>query len=260
MPEIRLLQKEVKQALRTYRLLILAGVFFFFAFLDPFMNRFVLPLILEAQFPELPSEMLGSFLVNTQRANIRVYLGDLFEIGTLAVAFTLSGLTAGEIREKTLVFSVCSGMRLADIVTAKMLVYSVILMALTVAATLTNALYAGLLFSFEITSLAAILKAGLLQGLYFIYLLAALAFFGTLVPRPIPTALLGLACVYLPAVLGNLFHIARFLPGALLTEAATLTWMSNAQYLPGLVVTVACILLFWLAAILRLRHLELAKG
>jgi ABC-2 type transport system permease protein len=260
MLDLSLLKKEFRQSIRTYRILILAGVFFFFAFLDPFMNRYLLPLILAGQFPELPSEMLEGFLINTQRANIRAYMGDLFEIGTLAVAFTLSGLLAAEIRDRTLIFSVCSGKRLSQVATAKLLVYGALLMLLSIAATGVNALYAGLLFSFEITSFAPILKAGILEGLFFIYLLSALLLFGALVPRPIPAALLGLAMAYVPSLLGGLLNIERFLPDALLSEASLLTWMSNGSYLPGLIVSLACILLFWLGSILVLRHRELSRG
>ena len=184
-----LIKKEWTQSIRTYRLLIVAIVFGFFALLDPFMNRFALPLVIKSQFPGLPEDMLAEFLVSTQRANIQAYLGDLFEIGTLAVCFTLGSLIAGEIREKTLIFSVCSNKRLSSVVTAKLLVYGLMLLVLSILATGLNALYAGLLFSFEITSLWVILKPGLLVGLYMLYLLSALLSFGSLLAKPIPTAL-----------------------------------------------------------------------
>lgn len=255
-----LLQKEWTGGLRTHRFLILGAVFLFFAVFTPFMNRYALPALLAQQFPGMPAETMEAMLVSTQRANIRGYLGDLFELGSLAVAFTLAGLMAGELRARTLVFSVTSNKRFCAIVTAKFIVYGGFMLVLSVVSVFANWFYAGLLYSFEITSLAAVLRAGLLQGAFFVHVVAALLLFGSLIARPIPVGLIGLGVMYAPLFLGGLFHIERFLPTALLTEAQNLTWVSSGAFLPGAVTAAGLTVLCLLCAVWALSGRELARG
>ena len=88
------LQKEIRYALRSGRILILFASLLFLALLTPIMLKVVLPQVLGGEVNDL--------VMMTQRDCIRSYLGDVFEIGGIVIAFTLCGLTACELQGDTL--------------------------------------------------------------------------------------------------------------------------------------------------------------
>ena len=99
----RELIKELRYALRSGRFLILAVGFAFFSMLTPVMMKLVLPGVMKSQMPGMTDEAMTQMFKMTQLGCIQSYMGDVFEIGTMLVAFTLCGLMAQEIKDNTLV-------------------------------------------------------------------------------------------------------------------------------------------------------------
>ena len=253
------LKKDFRDGIRNYRFLIIFAGFMFFALLTPIMNKLVLPELLKSQFPGMGEEALNSMLVTTQIENIRGYMGDIFEIGMIIVAFTFCGAIAMELKEYTLILPVCSGKRYSEIILSKILVFGLSLIIVTTAAIFSNYLYSGILFGFEINGVLPVLKAGLLQGLYMIFILSVLVFLGTLLRNQIIVGLLTLIIAYFSRLFGNLLDINEFTPSGLLIEAEKLTTGSE----PGLYICVAITLgitaLLTMAAIAKLRKTDLTK-
>jgi hypothetical protein len=104
-------------------------------------------------------------LITTQVANIRGYMGSVYQISTLIIAFTLSGIIAQEISGKTLILPVCTGKRYDEMLLAKGSVYGGFLLLVTTLSALVNYGYAGALFGFDLPSVLPALRAGALQGL-----------------------------------------------------------------------------------------------
>lgn len=246
--------KEFRYGLRQSRFLILAAVFLFFALSAPVMMKVILPAILKSQFQN--SDALKGLMEVSQIGCMCSYMGDVFEIGTIAVAFTLCGIMGQEIKDRTLVLPVCSGKRFGDIVTAKMLVFGAALVLILTMALVADYLYAGLFMGFDVRSIWTVVRSGLLEGLYMVYILSCLVLFGTLIGKSVAAGVVTLAVAYGSYFIGNLLAIGRFLPSGLLTQASALSTLSDTIYIT-LSITAVLIMVNCALSVALLRRMEL---
>lgn len=247
--------KELRYALRSGRVLILLASFLFFALLTPVMLKVVLPKVLSGQSTGEATQVIGGLTDMTQLDAVRNYMDDVFQIGTLIVAFTLCGLTSSEIRAHTWVLPLCAGKRFGWMIGAKLLVFGVLLMLTPILALLADYGYSGLLFGFEI-GIWPIFYGGLLQGIYMVFLLACLILWGVLSKKPIPTGFLTLATAYGIHFIGSLFGVLMWTPSGLLEEAVKLTPTVTPAPLMPLAVTLLLVAAMTAFALSRLRHME----
>lgn len=247
--------KEIRYGVRNSRFLILMAAFAFFAVLTPVMMKVILPMMLKSQFPGMTEQTLVEMVDMTQLGCIRSYMGDVFEIGSIIVAFTLCGLIAQEIKDNTLVLPLCAGKQFDSLVGAKMIVFGTLLVLVPVLSLLINYAYAGLLFSFEI-GIVPVIRGGLLQGAYLVFLLACLVMWGAILKKPIATGFASLATVYGLHFAGSAFSMNAFLPSGLLEQAQQLAVVPAASLPQTLVMTTGIILLFLAVTLFRLTHME----
>ena len=146
------IKKELLEGSRAYKFLIIFAVFVFFALMDPILNKMVLPEVLKSQFNNIGNDMLNQMLVTSQRDCVRGYLTDAFQIATLVVVLSLSSLVAGEIKNKTFIFPICSKNDFATLIISKMVVYGTYLILVATTCTLIDYAYAGALFGWESSS------------------------------------------------------------------------------------------------------------
>lgn len=252
---IREILKEIKYGLRNSRFLILAASFLFFAVLTPVMMKVILPEVLKGQFPHMSEQELSGMISMTQLDAIRSYMGDVFEVGSVIVAFTLCGLLAQEIKDNTLVMPLCSGKRFGVIFGAKMLVFGAALTLALSISLLVNFAYSGLLFSFDI-GIMPIIRSGLLQGIFMVFLLSGLMMWGALIKKPIAAGFMTLATVYGLHITANAFNFQEYVPSGLLTEALKLSETPADSLIKTLFMTGAIILLFAITTVLRLKKME----
>ena len=161
------IRKEFLYSMRNSRFLIIAAAFLFLGLLTPIMLKVILPMIFSSQFPGMDESMIEQMVDMSQRGSLQGFFNDLFEMGTIIAVFTLCGLLAQELKDNTLVIPLCSGKSFSHIVSAKMIVFSIIVTASTTAAASVSYLYSGLLFDFDIGYLP-LLQASLLHSLYLI--------------------------------------------------------------------------------------------
>lgn len=254
------IRKEILEGIRNYRFLILFVGFLFFAILDPILNKFVLPGVLKSQMNGITDDAIKQMLVSSQIGVIRGYLGDVFEVITIIIVFTLSGVTAREISEKTLILPLCTGKRYGSLIISKLIVYGT---ALILAATLSALVcygYSGAMFGFDRTSITAVIFAGLLQGLFMVFILGMLIVIGAFVRKPIIAGLLTLIPAYGSGLIGNLFRIDRYLPSGLLTEGNLLAVMPSPAVIETILCTAAIIVLAVGFTLIRLSKMELSRG
>lgn len=249
------IKKELHFGIRSSKILILTVGFLFFAILTPVMTKVILPEILKSQFPGMSQDALGEMMDMTQRGCIRSYMGDVFEIGTIIVVFTLCGLMAQEIKDNTLVLPLCSGKRFGSITAAKMIVFGSVLLLAPTIALLIDYMYSGLLFSFEV-GIVPIIRGGLLQGTFMVFVLTGLIMFGTWIKRPIPTGFITLVFVYGLHFLGGIFNIHPYLPSGLLAEAQQLAVIPVSSLGQTLLLSIGIILLMTCVTIVRLKSME----
>jgi hypothetical protein len=247
--------KELRYGLRNGRFLILAAGFMFFAMLTPVMMKLVVPSVMQSQMPGLTPEMLSQMFQMSQLQCIQSYMGDVFEIGSVIVAFTLCGLLAQEIRDNTLVLPLCSGKRFIKIAGAKLAVFGSALVVILTAALAVDYAYAGLLFSFDIAFLP-IVRGGLLQGVYMVFLVASLIMWGAIIRKPIAAGFVTLGIAYGTSYLGSLLKISSYLPSGLLDSAMSLSAAPDPNMMRTLLTTIALIIAFMGITLIRLRHME----
>ncbi len=247
--------KEMRYGLRNGRFLILAAGFLFFAMLTPVMMKLVVPSVMQSQMPGLTPEVIRQMFQMTQIQCIQSYMGDVFEIGSVIVAFTLCGLLAQEIKDNTLVLPLCSGKRFMKIAGAKLLVFGTALVLILTAALAIDYAYAGLLFSFDIAFLP-IIRGGLLQGVYMVFLVASLLMWGAIIKKPIAAGFVTLGVAYGTSYIGSLLGISSYLPSGLLDAAMSLSAAPTSNMMQTLLITIALILAFMGITLFRLRHME----
>ncbi|NLM52309.1 MAG: hypothetical protein GX197_05760 [Firmicutes bacterium] len=246
--------KEIKYGLRNHIFLLLLAGFFFFALMAPIMAK-LLPQIVQSQFPHLPQEQINAMLNFSQAEIIRSFLGDVLEIVVIIVAFTLCGLLAQEIKEQTLVLPLCSGKSFAEIIGAKIIVFGVALYLISLLAVLINYLYAGMLFSFE-TGIGAVIRAGLLLGLFLNFVLVCLLMWGSMTQTPITAGIFSLITVYGQYGIAALFDLHAYFPSGLLVAANELTTDISVSLLLTIIITVVLCAVFCYITILRLKTRE----
>jgi ABC-type transport system involved in multi-copper enzyme maturation permease subunit len=243
MDTMQSIKKEIKYGIRSSRFLILAAGLFFFALLDPVMTKIVLPAIMQSQFPDIPAEMLAGMFSVSQAACVQTYMGDVFEIGTIIMVFTLCGVIAQELKEGTLIIPVCTGRRLGSIAFAKLIVFGVALTVIVTAALAADYVYAGVLMGFDIPSVLPVLKGGLLQSMYMVFLLSCLMLFGALIKKPIAAGILTLIVAYGSHFLGGALGIEQYMPTGLMSSASPLSAAADAALPVALAVTAAAVAL-----------------
>lgn len=247
--------KEARYALRSGRMMILLVSFLFFALLTPLMLKVVLPQVLGSQLERETTRGIESLMEMTQLGCIQSYMGDVFEIGTIIIAFTLCGLIASEIRDNTWVLPLCAGKRFGHMVGAKLLIFGVILILISIFALFTDYVYSGLLFGFEV-GIFSILYGGVLQGVYMLFLLSCLMMWGAFTKRPIPAGVLTLATSYGIHFVSSLFGIERWTPSGLLKHAIDLSpTVGTSMYIP-LSITILLVVSMTLITIALLRRME----
>lgn len=254
------IKRELLEGLRTYKFLIIAAVFMFFALLNPVMNKLVLPEILKSQFAEISGDMLNQMLITSQTDNVIGYLSDVFEVGSIVVVLILASLVSGELRTRSFILPISSGKSFHNLVISKLTVYGIFTILVAVAATLFDYLYAGILFGFDISGVLPVIRAGLLQGLFFVFAISMVITVGSFVKKPIVAGMLTLMLTYGTQILSGLFKIEKFTPAGLLKEAGMLAEKANPGIYVTLAITVALVAAFISIAIIRLNSTELANS
>lgn len=252
--------KEIKFGSRNSKFLILAAGLFFFALLDPVMTKVVLPAALKSQFPNMAADAFSALINTSQTASVKNYMGDVFEIGTIIVAFTLCGVVAQELKEKTMVLPVCSGKGFGGIVLAKFTVFGVVMLLLTATALLADYAYAGALMGFDQISWLTVLRSGLLQGLYMVFILSCLMAFGAFLKRPIAAGIATLAIAYGSSFIGDLLKITQYLPMGLMKEASLLSESASSSLAVTMLISAGLIAALCGLTVLRLKKMELNGG
>jgi hypothetical protein len=247
--------KELRYALRSGRVLILLASFLFFALLTPVMLKVVLPQLLSSRFAGDAPQDVSDMMNLTQFGCIQSYMGDVFELGSIIIAFTLCGLTASEIRGNTWVLPLCAGKRFGRMLFAKLLVFGALLTTVPVLALLADYAYSGFLFGFEV-GIVPILYGGLLQGIYMLFLLSCLLMWGAFMKKPIPAGFLTLATAYGIHFISSLLSVQEWTPSGLLLEAQSLTPAAASSLLVSLAVTILLIVLMAVLTLSRLRRME----
>lgn len=248
-------KKEWREALRSYRLLILAVGLLSFALLNPLLLK-LMPAILESQ--GLGSDLAG-LMDMSQREALRSYLDSLYEIGSLVAVLSLMGVLSGEFNKGTWVIPLTSGANVKDIYWAKLSVSGGILFVFSLAGSLIAYVYGAALFGPDFSSFFPALKAGGLYGVYFLFVASLILMAGSFFKKPSAAAFVSLAFLFLLPPVAGWFDLTKWLPFVLLSEADALSPLPSKTLLQGILHTFAWMAVFAFATLRRLETMEKAR-
>lgn len=247
--------KEIRYALRSRKALILFASFLFFAFLTPLMLKVILPMILSSQFGGEATKGIGDLTDMTQLDCIRNYINNVLQLGSIITSFTLCGLTAAELKDKTWVLPLCAGKRFGWVIGSKVIVFGTLMLFIPIIALIIDYIYSGFLFGFEI-GILPIIYGGFLQGTYMLFLISNLIMWGVLIRKPIGAGFMTLATVFGIDFIASLLNMQKWTPSGLLLEAQTLTTSFTLSSLLSFTLTTILILLIIILTLLKLKYLE----
>ena len=250
-----MIKKEYLYGIRNSKFLIIGFTFMFFALSVPVMVKVLLPSLLKSQFPGLSETDLAMMMDISQTGSLINYLKNTFEIGMILISFTLSGLIASELKENTLVLSICSGRKFAPILLSKYIVNAIFIVSISFIALSTTYYYSTILFENEVT-FSAIMKSALLESILLMFVVALILTIGTFTKKPIATGLFSVGLVYLLSLIGGLFKINKYVPTGLHIEANQFVSEFNNDTFITIAITIALIAVLLITSIKKLEFSE----
>lgn len=247
-------KKEILESIRTNKYLILFIGIVFWALLDPLMLK-LLPLLMKNYLPPDIAVMFSTF---TRDTAFQTFLNDLFQIGTLFIAFTLMGLLSNEVSLKKLVFPYSRGANPAGVVLAKYIHYTVTISLFILIAFLTNYFYINRLFTGGILSIGIVLKSSLLYILYYSVLLSILLYLSSLLKRGIIAGITVLVLGYTLSIFNQFKVVRAYLPNYLLLKAADIGYIFDNSLISTVIISFCIIILLVFLSILHMKKIDVA--
>ncbi len=245
-------KKEIMESLRTHKYIILAAGFILWALLNPLMLK-LLPVLLESS---IPAGMMSELTNITRVAAFQNLLGQMFQISTLFIAFSLMNMLSAEVADKKLVFPYSRGASAGGIVLAKFFHYFATISVIIVIAFLTGYFYITALFPKGGTlELNSVLQSALLFIIFYAFVLAMLLFFSSVVKKSIIAGISTLAITYLLSIFNQFKHIRQYFPNYLFIKSSDAVVLDNS-IIPALFITIGLIALFIGLAVLRMKRAE----
>ena len=205
-----LLKKELKEQFKTYRLLIIAGVFLFFGLSTPLMLKYL---------PEL-IKLAGEDIVidlppPTALQALGEYTDTVVQVGVLVAVLVAMGAVARERERGTAAMVLSKPVGRGAFVLAKLMALSLsFIVALGLASTACY-IYTVLLLG-EVDALA-FLGSNLLLALFFILCLAVTLLFSSLFKNHLAAGGVALAALIGQTVMAQLPWIGEYTPGSLIS-------------------------------------------
>jgi len=217
-----LLGKELRENMRTKKLLVLACVFISFAILSPMMARFM------GEFFEflMPAGEAEAFMalfpdISWTDAYTQFY-SNMAQIGTIVIIILFMGLIHREKKSGTIDLLFCKGVTPASFVLSKFAVSVGVTLVALLVAILVN--YGYTLYLFEEAGLIGhVLLGAAAYGIFLVLVIAWVIFASTVAKSTATAAVLGFVGYMLVLLLSNLPTIGDYLPGGLAGNNTALT-------------------------------------
>ena len=246
-------KKEILEATRTNKYLILFIGSVFWALMDPLILK-LLPLF----FKSLPIDISAVFEGFNRDAVYLSFLGDFFEIGTIFFAFTLMGIISNEVYYKRLVFPYSSGADTTGMILAKYIHYGLTFSIFILIGFITNYFYTSKLFEGGILAIGMAVRSAFLYMIYYAFLLALLIFLSSLFRRGIIAGITVILLGYTLSIFNQVTRIRAYLPNYLLFKAADIGNIFDSTLIPTIIISVVLIAIFLFFSILRIKRIDIA--
>lgn len=247
-------KKEALEALRTNKYLILFVGTVFWALLNPLLLK-LLPVIMKNYIPSELSDVFSNF---TRDGAFQNFLGDIFQMGTLFIVFSLMGLISNEVYRKKLIFPYSRGLNPRGMVIAKYVHYGIIISLFILIAFLTNYFYINSLFSGGILSITIVLKSSLLYIFYYWVLLSILIFFSSIFRRSLIAGITVLVLGFSLSIFNQFKTIRVYFPNYLIYKAGDVLNIFDNSLIATIIISLCIIIILILLTIYRMRKVDVA--
>ncbi len=244
-----LLKKEIREQLRTYRLVVVGGVFLLFGITTPLMLKYL------PEFIKLAGEQMEITVPPPTAVQALVeYAGSVGQIGVLVAVLVAMGSVANELQRGTAVMTLSKPVTRAAFVTAKFAATSLtFLVALAVSSAVCLAYTVWLI---EPADAVSFLGLNLLLALFLVFCLAVTVLFSSLFKSSLAAGGTALGVLVGQAVLSVLPWVGDYMPGKLLGWGNAL-FSGGPSYWWALAVTVVLTVLCLYLAQRALRNKEM---
>ncbi|MCL2197543.1 MAG: alpha/beta fold hydrolase [Defluviitaleaceae bacterium] len=243
------LKKELMEALKTHKLLILGAVALFFGMLGP-LTAFFLPEIFRLAMESDPSMAgmdFGELFSDPAAVDSWMQFYSNINMFFIVIVVMFSGMLSSEMSRGTLRIMLSKGLSRTAVVLAKFTSASIIWTFGFAIAAFTSWAYTAVLFDDHVPNLAF---AMLILWAFGMFLLAATTFAATLTNKSFICMLIVGAIAFLLAVFGSIPGVGGYNPMSLSTSAnLPLDVATPRQFLPALAVTVIGIVSFIMLAV-----------
>jgi ABC-2 type transport system permease protein len=245
-----LLKKEITEQIKTYRLLIVGGVFLFFAILDAVTLKF-LPEILKASGESINITMPPV----TPAQSLAEFAGNIGQIGVLVVILVAMGMVANERRHGTALLTLSKPVTPLAFVTAKFCAMSLTIVVSVAVSALISFGYT--MWLFGASSAAAFTGLVLLMILFLMLCAAVTVLFSSFYRNSLAAGGIAILIMIVQGIFSSFPWVGPYLPGKLLGWGLNLIMDKPDAYWGALGVTIAGILLCLYFAQRRLKNVEI---
>jgi ABC-2 type transport system permease protein len=241
-------KKELLEAVRQYKFIMLAAGIIIFAILDPIMLK-LLPTILKSQ---LPADISALFVV-TQKSAIQNYIKDLNQVGLLFVIFIFSGTLCDEIYNQKLVFPYSKGARPISVVLAKFINYVVFVTIFCIIGFLINFYYISIFFTKDPLTLIDLIPSITLVCVFYIFNIALTIFLSSVFKKGLFAGITALSVNIITGSLTSIKAISKFIPSKLISLANNFNF-KDSEF--TIIFTLILTLLFVFLSFIRMNNVE----
>jgi len=236
------LSKEIREQVRTYRLLILAATFVVFGFLSPLLAK-VGPELMQ-RFDT--GEMIIQMPTPTTAFALAQYVKNLTQFGVLLVILLTMGAVAREKDKGTAAMILSKPVARSSFLMAKFVAISLSFLVSLALAAAAAYIYTVILFG----SLDGVLftKINLLLAFFLLVFIAITLLCSTLVTSQVAAGGLAFGVLIISTALGSLPRVGRYAPGAVIAWTNRLAAGDSSDAWPAVTVSLAIVILSLLAA------------
>lgn len=233
---IPLLKKEIKEQLRTHRLLIVGCIFLFFGLTTPFMLKY-LPEIVKLAGEQIQMEIPPPTAIQS----LTEFAGNIGQLGILIAVLVAMGAIANELKHGTALITLSKPVNYGAFVSAKW-----IAMSLTFVASLFLAAavcYGYTVWLIEGTAVVPYIWLTLLMALFLTFCLAVTLLFSSIFKSSLAAGGLAIAVIIIQAILASVPVIGNYFPGKVLSWGNSILSGTSGSYWWALGITIIAIFL-----------------
>jgi ABC-2 type transport system permease protein len=229
-----LFRKEIREFLKTYKLLIVVALLLFFGLSAPLVIKF-LPKILEMSGEQIPLQLPTFSAADA----IKSYLSTLGQIGLLISILVAMGSIAQERERRTAVMTLSKPAGFGSFITAKLATLALTFgIGLTIGAAGCYLYTVTLLGAFDAGTFIII---NLLAALYLLVCLSITLIYSAFFRNQLAAGGMALVTLIILALLSNIPSFAKWVPVALMNGATNMASGSGFNAWPALVVSSAIV-------------------